>query len=117
VVFGFQNWRLASYGFSLSLSCYGTVEIILTYLLLGCVIGAMARGERCWLQGVFLGLVFSLSAAWSATGLGMQWMPHGVAVLVSGTVAGFLIALITQAVFPRAATGAREHRSSNYMAA
>lgn len=101
VVFGFQIWRLARYGFSLSLAWYGTAEIILTYLLLGCVIGAIARGKRCWLHGVFLGLVFSLPTALSAIGLGMKWMPHGVAILVSGTVAGFLIALITHVVFPQ----------------
>jgi len=101
VVFGFQIWRLARYGFSLSLSWYGTAEIILTYLLLGCVIGVVARGQWCWLQGVLLGLVFSLPTALSAIGSGMKWVPHGLAVFVSGAVSGFLIALITQAVFPQ----------------
>ena len=109
VVFGFQSWLLAEYGFSLSLGWHGTAEIILTYLLLSWVIGAMARGKWCWLHGVFLGLVFSLPTALSAVGLGMKWIPHGVAVLVSGTVAGFLIALITQAVFPQERVPADRH--------
>ena len=98
-VFGFQIWRLARYGFSLSLPWCGTAEIILIYVLLGSIIGAIARGKRYWLHGVFLGVVVSLPPAVTAVGLGLKWMPHGVAILVSGTVTGFLIALITEAVF------------------
>jgi peptidoglycan/LPS O-acetylase OafA/YrhL len=108
-VFGFQTWRLAKLGFSLSPAWYGTAAAIVAYLLLGCIIGATARGKRSWLHGVFLGLIFSLLIALSAIALGLKWMPHGVAVLISGTVAGFLIALITQEVFPQQGVPADHH--------
>ena len=99
VVFGFQSWRIARYGFSLSLPWYVSAAIMLTYLLLGLTIGETARGKWSWLQGLFLGAIFSLPTASGAIWLGLRWMPYGVTALVCGCVAGYLTALITQAVF------------------
>jgi hypothetical protein len=100
-VFGFQIWRLARYGFSLSLSWRGSVLIILTHLLLGLTIGAIAAGRRYWLSGICLGLIFSLPVAFGAIRLGLSCVPYGLAASISGGVDGLLIALITQAVFPQ----------------
>jgi hypothetical protein len=100
IVFGFQGWRLAMYGFSLSLPWYATAAVMLTHLLLGFTIGATAGGKGYWLRGVFLGMLFSLPTAFGAIWLGLKWVRHGVAVLVIGVVAGLLIALILHAAFP-----------------
>jgi len=70
---------------------------MLMHLLLGFSIGATDGGKRYWLRGVFLGMLFSLPTAFR---LGLKWVPHGVAVLVIGVVAGLLIALIVHAAFP-----------------
>jgi hypothetical protein len=99
VVFGFQNWRLVRYGFALSLPWYGSAVIMLTYLLLGLAIGATTWRPH-WLRGVFLGSVFGLGTAFAGIGAGLNWFPYGAAAVVVATVAGFLIALITDAVFP-----------------
>ena len=100
LVFGFQAWRLATYGFSLSLAWYGTLALMLMHLLLGFTIGATLGGKRYWLRGVCLGMLFSLPILFGALWVGLKWVPHGVAILVSGVVAGFLIVLIVRAVFP-----------------
>jgi hypothetical protein len=70
------------------------------HLLLGFTIGATVGGKRYWLRGVSLGTLFSLPTLFGAIWLGLKWVPHGVAVLVSGVVAGFLIALLVHAAFP-----------------
>jgi hypothetical protein len=100
-VFGFQIWRLARYGFSLSLPWWGSMLIILTHLLLGMTIGLAAAGKRYWLSGICLGLIFSLPIAFGAIRLGLSYVPYGLAASLSGGVDGLLTALITQAVFPQ----------------
>jgi hypothetical protein len=100
IAFGFQAWRLAMYGFSLSLPWYARAAVMPMHLLLGLTIGATAGGRRYWLRGVFLGMLFSLPTAFCAILLGLKWVPDGVAVLVIGVVAGLLIALIVHAAFP-----------------
>ncbi len=61
IAFGFQAWRLAMYGFSLSLPWYARAAVMPMHLLLGLTIGATAGGRRYWLRGVFLGMLFSLA--------------------------------------------------------
>jgi hypothetical protein len=100
-VLGFQIWRLARYGFVLSLPWVGAMLIILTQLLLGLTIGAIASGKRYWLNGICLGLIFSLPITLGAIRLGLSCVPYGLAASLSGGVDGLLTALITQAVFPQ----------------
>lgn len=101
VIFGFQSWRLAKYGFAVSIPWYGLVWMWLSHGFLGLSVGATA-GSRCWWKrGVVLGLVFSIPSAFGAVALGLRWVPHGVAVISVGLVVGLLIALIVDALFPR----------------
>ena len=99
-VFGFQSWRLAKYGFEVSLPWYGSVWIWLSQVFLGFSVGVTAGSTRWWKRGFLLGLVFSIPSAFGARALGLSWAPYGVAAITGGLVVGLLIALIVDALFP-----------------
>ena len=99
-VFGFQSWRLAEYGFAVSLPWYGSVWIWLSQVFLGYSVGVTAGSAYWWKRGFLLGLVFSIPSAFGALALGLRWAPYGVAITTGGLVGGLLIALIVDALFP-----------------
>jgi hypothetical protein len=99
-VFGFQSWRLAEDGFAVSVPWYGLAGILLSHVLLGLSIGAIAGFTRWWKRGLLLGLVFSIPSAFGALALGLTWVPYGVAAITGGLAVGLLIASIADALFP-----------------
>jgi hypothetical protein len=99
-VFGFQNWRLAEYGFAISIPWYGLVWILLVHVFLGFSVGATAGSACWWKRGSALGLVFSMPSAIGALAVGLRWVPYGVAAVTGGVVAGLLIAYIADVLFP-----------------
>jgi hypothetical protein len=100
-IFGFQSWRLAEYGFAVSIPSYGLAWVLLSHVFLGLSVGATAGFTRWWKRGLLLGLVFSIPSAFGALALGLKWVPYGVAAITGGLVVGLLIALIADALFPR----------------
>lgn len=107
VLFGFQNWRLAKYGFAASIPWYGSMWIFLSPVFLGFSLGATTAFARWWKRGLVLGLAFSLPSAFGARALGFSWVPCGIALITGNVVVGFLIALIADAL------GARIRTSTN----
>ena len=103
-IFGFQCWRLAQYGFAVSIPWYGLAWILLSHAFLGFSVGATAGSTCWWKRGFVLGLIFSIPSAFGALALGLRWAPHGVAAITEGLVVGLLIALIADALFPRTRT-------------
>lgn len=97
---GFQGWRLAVYGFALSMPWYGVAWVWLGHILLGLSVGMTARVSRWWKRGVGLGLAFGIASAFGGLALGWRWVPYGVAAIIASVLAGVLIALIADAVFP-----------------
>jgi hypothetical protein len=97
---GFQGWRLAVYGFALSIPWYGVVWVWLGHILLGVSVGMTAGASRWWKRGVGLGLAFGIASAFGGLMLGWKWVPYGIGAIVASVLAGVLIALIADAVFP-----------------
>ena len=71
-IFGLQNWRLARYGFGISGPWYWSA----------------------W-------MIFSIPLALGTRALGLRWVPCCFAVMVATLIAGLLIALVLDALFPR----------------
>ena len=99
-LFGFQNWRLAKYGFAVSIPWYGSAWIFLSNVFLGFSVGASIGSARCCKRGLLLALAFSLSSALGTHALGLRWAPYVIAVITGGLVEGFLVALIANALSP-----------------
>jgi hypothetical protein len=106
---GFQGWRLAVYGFALSMPWYGVVWVWLGHIFLGVSVGMTARSARWWKRGIALGLAFGIASAFGCLALGWRWLPYGIAAITASVLAGLLIALIADVVFPviRPAEGPR----------
>lgn len=100
-LFGFQDWRLAKYGFAVSIPWYAVAWIFAGHVLLGFSVGATIRLARWWKRGLLVGLAFGLPSALGTHALGLRWAPYGIAVVTGGLVAGFLIALLADALSPR----------------
>jgi len=109
VIFAFQSWRLAKYAFAVSIPWVGLAWIWLSHIFLGFSVGATARATCWWKRGFLLGLVFSIPSAFGALALGLRWTPYGVAAIAAGVVSGLLIALIADALFPRAPAPTNQH--------
>jgi hypothetical protein len=101
VVFGFQGWRLAKYGFDLSTPWYGPACILLSHVFMGFSLGATSGAARWWNRGLLFGLVFGIPSAFGAHALGLRWVPYGVAAITGGMAAGLVMAFILDALFPR----------------
>lgn len=97
---GFQGWRLAVYGFALSMPWYGVAWVWLGHIFLGVSVGMTARTARWWKRGIALGLAFGIASAFGALALGWRWVPYGIAAITASVLSGLLIALIADAVFP-----------------
>lgn len=81
----------------------GIATVVLARTVLGFVIGISALRMSWWSHGLLLGFIVSLPAAFAARLMAAQFrMSPNVApvlVLAAGLVIGFLIELLTSAVF------------------
>jgi hypothetical protein len=109
VIFGFPSWRLAKYGFAVSIPWHGLAWIWLSHLFLGLSIGATSGSTCWWKRGPVLGLVFSILSALGARAVGLRWAPYGIVAITVGLVVGLLIALIADSLFPRTGTSTDRH--------
>ena len=97
---GIQNWRLAAYGFGVSVPWYGSLWIVVSYTMLGLAIGATAEFAPWWPRGCALGILFSIPSVFGLRGLGLKGAPYGVAVMVAGLVSALLVAFLTDHIVP-----------------
>ena len=100
-VFGFQSWRLATYGFVIPTPWYWSSWVFLSHVLMGFSVGATAWCIRWWGRGLALGLVFAIPPALGGHALGLGSVPYGLALVISSLMSALLIALISDSTFPR----------------
>jgi hypothetical protein len=114
-ILGFQAWKLAAFGFAVSIPWHGQACIWLGHVVLGCAIGATAGWANWWKRACVFGPAFTMPAAWGARTLGLSWAPDGIAVITEVLAAAFLIAFLADAIFPREAESLnrREPEPSN----
>jgi hypothetical protein len=101
-IFGLQNWRLARYGFAISGPWYWSAWMIFSHVMLGFSVYVTPGSTRWWKRGLALGAAFGIPLALGTRALGLTWVPCCLAVMVAALVAGLLIALVLDALFPRA---------------
>jgi len=101
-IFGFQSLGLAKWGFGIPTPGWGPVWLFLIQLILGFTIGATAGLMPWWKRGAPVGLAFGILSAFGAHTLGLCWVPYGVASITESVTAGLLIALLLDAILPRA---------------
>jgi hypothetical protein len=99
-IFGFQLWRLAKYGFAISIPWQGSVWIFFSQVFLGFSIGIFELG-KWWKRGPVFGLFLGISCAFGANALGLKWAPYGVVSIAASLVDGLLIAFFADNLFPR----------------
>jgi len=97
VVFGFISWALAMIGKAVPAS--GVVTIILSFSVMGFVIGISAWKIRWWIHGFLMGLIIILPSSFGAIWAGRGWGAGFIPTIVTGIVFGFLIELLTTVVF------------------
>jgi hypothetical protein len=100
-IFGLQNWRLARYGFAISGPWYWSVWMIFSHVMLGFSVYVTPGSTRWWKRGLALGTAFGIPLALGTRALGLRWVPYCLAGMVAALVAGLLIALVLDALFPR----------------
>lgn len=97
IILGFVAWALAImiYG---AIPASGIVAIILSFIVMGFVIGISAWKIKWWIHGFSIGLIISLPSSFGAV-----WVGGGTAFIlykvVAGIIFGFLIELLTTVVF------------------
>ena len=103
LVIGVLNWPVAAFVAPRPLPRSGIATIILGRAVLGFVIGNSAWRVKWWLNGLLLGFIVSLPAAFAvrlmSPLLAMSPDVAAVLVLVIGVAIGFLIELVTSVVF------------------
>jgi hypothetical protein len=103
-IFGLQNWRLARYGLAISGPWYWSASMIFSHVMLGFSVYVTPGSTRWWKRGLALGAAFGIPLALGTRALGLRWVPCCFAVMVATLVAGLLIALVLDALFPRTRT-------------
>jgi hypothetical protein len=104
--FGFQCWRLATWGFDLATPWFAPATIFLTCVLLGFTIGTTSGAAPWWKRGLLLGAVFGAASAFGAHTLGLTWVPYGIAAITASLAGALLMAFVVDAVSPRTSPSA-----------
>jgi len=97
IVFGFISWALAMIGGRVPAS--GVVTIILSYAVMGFVIGISAWKIKWWIHGFLMGLIITLPTSFGALWVKRGWGAGFIPTIVTGIIFGFLIELLTTVVF------------------
>jgi len=97
IILGFICWALAMIGGAVPIS--GIVTIILSYIVMGFMIGISAWKIRWWIHGFSMGLIISLPSSFGAVWAGRGWGTGFILTIVIGIIFGFLIELLTTVVF------------------
>ncbi|HUK17993.1 MAG TPA: hypothetical protein VLW65_16325 [Bryobacteraceae bacterium] len=100
-IFGFQGWRLAQYGYPVSMPWYAALWVFTRHLALGLSLGITASSTPWWKRGVGLGALFSFPSALALCLMNLRWAPRGLALCTASISAGVLIAFLTDLICPR----------------
>ncbi len=97
IILGVISWALAMIGGAVPAS--GIMTIILSYIVMGFMIGISAWRIKWWLHGFSMGLIISFPLSFGSVWAGRGWGAGFVLTIIMGIIFGFLIELLTTVVF------------------